>query len=384
MPFCKRKCPYCDFYSLTDFEDHRRYVDALLLQMEDYAMAASPFTVDTIYIGGGTPTVVSERLLYDLMDGIYRNFKVFLDAETTIEANPATVDLSSLKKYKKMGVNRISFGVQSLSDKELVTLGRLHTAQEAIKSYEMARKAGFDNVSVDLMYGVPGQTVKSFTDTLRRITELDPEHVSVYGLKIEPGTHFDEIKDTLEFPDEDTEFKMYESAIAMLRSRGYAQYEISNFAKPGKECRHNNVYWTLGEYLGIGPGAHSYFNGSRFSFKRDINAFIEAQEQPEADIDIIDENYRISPNERVGEYIMLSLRLTKGIDLREFTKQFGLDFEKMYGELLDAYVDGGFMTRLENGYAFTPKGMYVSNYILSDMLDFDSEIDRNIANGSDR
>jgi len=384
MPFCKRKCQYCDFYSVTDFDDYRRYVDALLLQMEDYSASASSFTVDTIYIGGGTPTVIPEKYLYDLIDGVYRNFKVFIDAETTIEANPATVGLSSLKKLRRMGVNRISFGAQSMIGSELETLGRLHGPDDVERTFDMARRAGFDNISLDLMYGLPGQTRATLAESLVRITDLEPEHISLYGLKIEPGTPFDARKDKLDLPDEETEYTMYEKSIEFLKSRGYDQYEISNFARKGRECQHNLRYWTCGEYLGLGPGAHSYFNGFRFSFKRDISAFIEAMERPENGVEIIDENYAITPNERVGEYIMLALRLTAGIDTAEFTKLFGLDFEKMYRELLKAYVDGGFMRRTEKGYAFTVKGMYVSNYILSSMLDFDSEIDRNIANGTDR
>ena len=384
MPFCKSKCPYCDFYSLTDFNDIDRYIDALLLQMEDYAEAAAPFTVDSIYIGGGTPSVVSDKMLYDLMDGVYRNFKVFMDAETTIEANPATVSVSILKKYLKMGINRISFGAQSMIDSELEAIGRIHDSEDIERCFDYARTAGFNNISLDLMYGLPGQTQRSLSASLHKAIEMRPEHISLYGLKIEPGTPFDAQKDKLALPGEDEEFSMYENSVALLESAGYGQYEISNFARRGKECQHNLRYWTCGEYLGLGPGAHSYFNGSRFSFKRDIEAFMNVMEQPDSDIEIIDENYRISPNERVGEYIMLNLRLKRGLDTAEFARLFNLDFEKMYSELLKAYIEGGFMIKTAKGYAFTVKGMYVSNYILSSMLDFDSEMDKNIANGTDR
>ena len=384
MPFCKKKCPYCDFYSQTDFDDFRRYADAMLLQMEDYSDAASSFTVDTIYIGGGTPSIVPEKIMYDIIDGIYRNFKVFIDAETTLEANPATLDLSALKKYRRMGINRLSIGAQSMVDSELDVLGRIHSASDVERSVDLARRAGFDNISLDLMYGVPDQTRRSLAISLAQAVALEPEHISLYGLKIEKGTRFDAIKDSLKLPDEEEEFGMYEDSIAYLADHGFEQYEISNFSLKGRECLHNMRYWTCGEYLGLGPGAHSYFNGSRFSFRRDINDYIEAMEQPESEVEIIDENYRISSSERVGEYIMLSLRLTRGIDVEEFSRTFSLDFDRMYGELLKAYIEGGFMKRTEKGYAFTVKGMYVSNYILSSMLDFDSEIDRNIANGTDR
>ncbi len=384
MPFCKSKCPYCDFYSVTDNDDYRRYIDAMLLQMEDYASSAEPFTVDTIYIGGGTPSVVPEKLMFELMDGVYRNFKVFIDAETTIEANPATVTLGQLKKYRKMGINRISFGAQSMCDNELRALSRLHDTEGFERSFELARKAGFDNISVDLMYGIPEQSPESLAKSISRIAELDPEHISLYGLKIEPGTPFDAIKETLALPDEDSEYQMYENSVSQLASLGYKQYEISNFCKPGRECQHNMRYWHCGEYLGLGPGAHSYFNGNRFSFKKSISDYITALEETDSDIDLTDECYKISPEERVGEYIMLALRTTAGIDTAEFNRLFNLDFERMYQDLLNAYVEGGFMTRTTRGYAFTVKGMYVSNYILSSMLDFDSEIGRNIANGTDK
>ena len=384
MPFCKSKCPYCDFYSVTDNNDYRRYIDAMLLQMEDYSSAASPFTVDTIYIGGGTPSVVPEKLMFELMDGVYRNFKVFIDAETTIEANPATVTLGQLKKYRKMGINRISFGAQSMCDNELKALSRLHNSGGIEESIALARKAGFDNISVDLMYGIPEQTPESLAKSIDAVAGLGVDHISLYGLKIEPNTPFDAIRDKLALPDEDTEYAMYESSVAQLAKLGYKQYEISNFCKNGRECLHNMRYWNCDEYLGLGPGAHSYFNGNRFSFKKSISDYIEALEDTESTLDITDECYKISPDERVGEYIMLTLRTTKGIDLAEFTKRFNLDFERMYDELLAAYVEGGFMTRTERGYAFTVKGMYVSNYILSSMLDFDSEIGRNIANGTDK
>ncbi|MDD6265730.1 MAG: radical SAM family heme chaperone HemW [Clostridia bacterium] len=381
VPFCANKCPYCDFYSRTDSREYGRYVDSLLLQMEDYSDAASNYTVDTVYIGGGTPTVIPDKDLLRLVDGIYENFRVFMDAETTVEANPATVTSSLLKKLKKLGVNRISFGVQSTCDNELKALGRIHDWSDACRSFGIAREAGFDNINIDLMYGIPEQTMESLRLTLERICELEPEHISLYNLKIEHGTRFDVIRDELALPDEDTEYEMYKFAIDFLKAHGYEQYEISNFAKPGYECQHNLRYWSCGEYLGLGPAAHSYFNGRRFSFKRDLESYMAAMENPEDEIDTVDENYTILPNERIGEYIMLGLRLNKGIDTVIFSKLFGLDFEKMFSDLLPAYVDSGFMTHEGTKYALTTKGMFVSNYILSSMLDFDSEAQESLCSG---
>lgn len=384
IPFCQSKCAYCDFYSVTGYDKFQRYTDAVLLQMEDYSSAASVYEVDTIFIGGGTPTVVPEKNILEIIDGTYSNFNILINAEVTIEANPATVTLPMLKKFMRSGINRISFGVQSTCNNELKSLSRIHTYEDFEKSFNLARKANFNNINVDIMYGIPEQTLESFKLTLNRICALGPEHISVYGLKIEEGTPFSQIKDSLLLPDEDTEFKMYEYAVDYLNANGYKQYEISNFAKPGMECRHNLKYWTCQEYLGLGPASHSYFNNTRFSFKCDIENYIEALEDADSTIDITDKNYPILPSERVGEYIMLNLRLKKGINIIEFKKMFGLDFEDMYKDLLGAYVENGFMDKTGNGYAFTTKGMYVSNYILSAMLDFDSEIDINIANGLDK
>lgn len=384
LPFCKSKCAYCDFYSVVGYSNIGKYIDTLMLQCEDYASSCEPYAVDTIFFGGGTPTIVPEKQFHELVDCIYENFKVTLDAEVTVEANPATVTQSQLKNFIKVGINRLSLGLQSSCDNELKKLSRVHTYEEFEKSYNMARKAGFKNINIDLMYGIPDQTFTSFSKTLEKVVALNPEHISLYNLKIEDSTPFGVIKDSLALPDEDTEFAMYEHAIEYLEKHGYEQYEISNFAKRGYECKHNLKYWTCQEYLGLGVAAHSYFRNTRFSFIKDIDAFVSAIEDTGNGDIITDENYTVEPKSRVGEYIMLSLRLKKGINTVEFSRLFGLDFDAMYKELLPAYVENGFMDKTPVGYAFTPKGMYVSNYILSSMLDFSSDIDRNIANGLDK
>lgn len=355
-----------------------------MLQCEDYSASCEPYAVDTVFLGGGTPTIVPEKDMLELIDCIYEHFHVTVDAEVTMEANPATVNLAQLKKYRKAGINRLSIGVQSACDNELKALSRIHTYEEFEKTYKQARKAGFDNINLDLMYGIPEQTMYSFKDTLEKTVALDPEHISLYNLKIEDSTPFGAIRDSLPLPDEDVEFEMYEYAIDYLTRHGYVQYEISNFAKPGYECKHNMKYWTCQEYLGLGTAAHSYFRNTRFSFIKDIDTFVSAIEDPDNGEVITDENYSISPTERVGEYIMLSLRLKSGINTAEFSRLFGMDFDAMYEDILPAYVENGFMDKTETGYAFTAKGMYVSNYILSSMLEFSSEIDKNIANGKDK
>lgn len=406
IPFCHAKCAYCDFYSQSGASDvlMQRYADALLLQMEDYSAAARGYVVDSVFIGGGTPTALPVDTMCEIISGIKRHFNLSRGAEFTIEANPATVSLASLKKYRKMGVNRLSIGLQSAQADELAALSRIHTLEDFEASYKAARQAGFNNISVDIMYGIPLQTADSFARTLDYVTAISPEHISVYGLKIEDGTPFARMRDTLILPDEDTEADMYLDCIYNLAARGYRQYEISNFAKPGRECRHNLKYWNAEEYLGLGCAAHSYFNNMRFSMKRDMMLYIDSmeadmtkggmltadgifmEEQHLKTAQPVDELYSLSPTERVGEYIMLRLRLTEGISSMEFSARFGLNFDALYGRRLQLYIDNGFMVYDGDRYFFTPKGMYVSNYILSTILDFDedSRIVGGIADGSDK
>ncbi len=389
MPFCKSKCPYCDFYSLErngEASDDlmRRYADALMLHIEDYSSSAQNREVDTIYIGGGTPSYMPVKYMLEIINSVKRNFNILPDAEISMEVNPATVDLSGFKKYVKAGVNRISIGMQSAIDEELRLLGRIHTFEEFKNAFQDARDAGIDNINVDIMYGIPGQTIGSLKETLARVIELSPEHISFYGLKIEDGTPFAERKKELSLPDEDTEYNMYVTAVEILEKHGYKQYEISNFARDGRECRHNLRYWNCMEYIGLGPGAHSYYNDHRFSFKKDIDLYISEIEAVSSENGIVDENYEISASERIGEYVMLRLRLNEGIDANDFAERFGLDFEKTYGKYLKTYTENGFMIKDGSRYAFTTAGRYVSNYILSAMIDFDSDITKGIADGSDK
>lgn len=407
IPFCHSKCAYCDFYSISDYSDSlmQRYVDALLLQMEDYSLAAKDYIVDSVFIGGGTPTALPVSSMCELISGIRRLFNLSKDVEFTMEANPATVTLEALTKYRKLGVNRISLGLQSCNADELNALSRIHSADDFAESLSVARQAGFENINADIMYGIPLQTADSFTRTLDFACRLGVEHLSVYGLKIEEGTPFGRMGDTLLLPDEDTEADMYLDCIRSLTVRGFHHYEISNFAIPGYECRHNLKYWNCEEYLGFGCAAHSYFSGIRFSMKRDIMLYIESMETDivnrtnslaTSDSEIteeqirkegpVDELYTLMPSERIGEYIMLKLRLTEGISAMEFERRFGMNFDAIYGRKLQIYIDNGFMTYNGDRYAFTPKGMYVSNYILSAILDFDedSRIIGGIADCSDK
>ncbi len=384
IPFCASKCPYCDFYSMTDTESATRYADALVLHMEDYSESAVPFDVDTIFIGGGTPTVMPTARLLDIIDGINDSFLVREDAEFTIKANPGTVTAGTLRRLRRAGVNRLSMGLQSAIPSELKALGRIHSFEDFEKSFLGARRAGFKNINADLMYGIPNQTKNSLFESLKRLIELDPEHISLYGLRIEDGTPYAKAKDKLPLPGEDAECEMYFEAVDFLAQNGYAQYEISNFSKPGKQCLHNLRYWNCEEYIGFGPGAHSYYGGRRFAYRRDTEAYIKNLEFPGSVPNLLSEDYAISPKERLGEYVMLRMRLNEGIDSDAFAVKFGISFDKMFAKFLPMYIKNGFMANEGRRYFFTPKGMFVSNYILSAMLDFDSDIVYGIANGSDR
>lgn len=375
IPFCLSKCAYCDFNSAPapDSQSITRYVNALIAHMERYRAGAKLYEPNTVFIGGGTPTCIPPEELYRLIKAVRRNFHLTKDAEFSIEANPATVEFETLRRLNRLGVNRISFGLQSAHDNELKILGRRHNRQDFVRSFRMARDAGFQNINVDLMFGIPYQTMQSLLHTLRFVVRLGPEHISLYDLKIEPGTKFyqnyDEIRSLL--PDEDLDADMYLQAIEYLRQMGYAQYEISNFARPGRMCLHNLKYWNCEEYLGFGVSAHSYFNGNRFAFTPDREKYCRAIEVPGSPIRLTVENETVEERERLGEYIMLRFRLTAGLDTREFIRRFGTSFDALYGHKLTRFLKGGYMSYHNGRYALTPQGMFVSNYILSDILEFE-------------
>ncbi len=373
IPFCMSKCAYCDFYSYVPKNEqvYERYANALISHIEHYRSAAASCAPDSVYIGGGTPTALPKEQLLKIVRAVRKNFSLAKNAEFTVEANPATVDLPTLRALRRAGVNRISFGLQSADQRELKALSRIHSRAEFEESYYMARRAKIENISVDLMFGIPHQTTESLLRSIDYVTRLDPEHISLYNLKIEPNTHFGKVgAANLALPDEDEEFRMYIQACQLLESRGYKQYEISNFAKPGKMSRHNLKYWNCEEYLGLGPSAHSYFNGTRFSFIPSINQYMKGIENMGSEIIISGGSEQIAGRAMMGEYIMLRFRLSEGLVLSDFQRKFGYDFEEMYGSKLRPYIEGGYMLRTRDSFALTPRGMFVSNYILSDILSY--------------
>ncbi len=384
IPFCRQKCAYCDFYSFVpnNPEIMERYVNALILHMQSYKGGARDYLVDTVFVGGGTPTALPPELLLKLIRAVRQKFSLTKGAEFTVEANPATVDAALLNRLRRAGVNRLSMGLQSANNDELAALSRVHRREDFAASFRAARRARIENINVDLMFGIPYQTKQSLLRTLRYVVHLEPEHISLYDLILEPGTPLFKRRNTLPFPTDDEEADMYLAAVDFLAQNGYAQYEVSNFARPGYQCLHNLKYWNCEEYLGLGVAAHSYFRDSRFSFIRNLDRYMNGLEIPTSRIKLTDENDVISPRERIGEYIMLRFRLTAGLSDRDFVRRFGFSFTRVYGGKMERYVRGGFATFADGVYALTPRGMFVSNYILSDLLDFEDLGQLNLFNGT--
>lgn len=340
----------------------RAYCGTLQAQIADKAAEFADYEVDTVYFGGGTPTYLPSELLCGLLAKVKAHFRVKEDAEITSECNPATVDAAYLTAMRQAGFNRLSIGAQSMHDAELKLLGRAHTAEDFCATVRMARDAGFENISADLMYGIPGQTRESFARSVRGICALGVQHMSAYALKIEQGTPFYKMRDKLDLPDEDTVADMYEDCVAILAEHGLLRYEISNFARTGYESRHNLKYWEYGEYLGLGAAAHSFAGGRRFAYD-DIRAYMSGT--PVVNV------YEVTnAQSEQDEYVMLGLRLERGVDKAAFEGRFGRAFDAVYGARLAPYIRAGFVADDAQTCRFTTKGFLVSNTILSDVLDF--------------
>lgn len=364
VPFCVQKCNYCDFCSFPRAtEDLKaRYVFELVRRISSMAEVCRGYRVETIYFGGGTPTLLPARDIARVLEAVSAHYSLSDTAEISVECNPGTVDGEYLAALRASGVNRLSVGLQSSSEAELRLLGRIHTAEDFLRCMDDARTAGFDNLSADVMFGIPAQTPESFRETLRFALLAEPSHISAYGLKIEEGTPFGRQRELLVLPDEDSEDEMYRNAVDILMRHGLERYEISNFARPGYESRHNLAYWTQKDYLGFGVAAHSYFENERFGASRDLGAFLRGE-------DVTESREAISAEERRREYLMLRMRLERGVERSDFDLRFGSGaFDRLYGEKLRRYIAGGFVRETDDGYAFTTAGFRVSNYILSELL----------------
>lgn len=366
IPFCKAKCDYCDFYSLPDREGVMDdYLKALLAHIKETAPMAKGWQVDTIYIGGGTPSFFGAKRIGAILKEIKRHFDVPRDAEITCEANPESADLKFLKAIRRAGVNRLSLGMQSACDAELKAVHRLHDFSQVIQAVENARKAKLKNLSLDLIYGLPGQTMESWQESLEAALELHPEHLSCYGLKVEPGTPLDgRVMRGEILPDDDTQADMYLWTVEKLRLMGYLQYEISNFARPGFQSRHNLKYWKSKPYVGFGPGAHSDFGGRRYSFVRDLDKYIRGILDGGP---VIDEDQIIPHRERGGEYLMLCLRTTHGIEEWEYRREFSMNFDPLE-QKLEEYERHGWAEKKDSRWRLTPKGFLVSNQLIGELM----------------
>lgn len=363
IPFCRSKCAYCDFYSLAGAEERMDdYCRALERHLAEVAPQAECHKADTVYFGGGTPSYLGAERLCRLLGSIRKLYKVDKHAEITLEANPdSATDRKTLKRLRKAGFNRLSLGVQSMDDALLQTIGRIHTRQQVQEAVAAARKAGFKNLSLDLIYGLPGQTMEGWEKTLSDAVGLHPEHLSCYGLKLEEGTPLYRRQRELTFPDEDMQADMYLYTVEFLKQCGYEQYEISNFAKPGFASRHNLKYWLMQEYAGFGPGAHSDFGNVRYGYARDLERYLKGEL-------VLQESETVDSDEREREYLMLRLRTVQGVDPREFEYRFRQRFAPL-AALLQQCAREGLAEQDENGWHLTAKGFLVSNRIIGLLQD---------------
>jgi len=365
IPFCRTKCLYCDFCSFVSRDDRQReaYVCALLREIE--ARGTKDYSVDTVYFGGGTPSLLSAEQIGRILGEIKESFNVSPDAEITLECNPMTVsdDDKYFKELRALGVNRLSLGVQSAIDGELKLIGRRHSFEDAKATFLAARGAGFVNISVDLMLGIPSQTLDSLRASANQVIKLGAEHISIYSLQLEEGTPLYRMRERYSLADDDAAADMYELVVKMMKDAGYRHYEISNFARGGRESKHNCKYWRLDEYLGLGLAAHSDFGGKRLENTRDMERYLGGEWlQAESDI---------SNSERGFEFLMLGFRTADGISKSEFLARFGVEFDEKYGEKVEKFKKMGYFCEKGDALALTERGFEVSNAILTEILDFD-------------
>ena len=373
IPFCAKKCDYCDFYSLTGADDKlmNRYAAALISHIEETARFTGKsakgrgLSVETVYFGGGTPTLFGASRLSKVLGALQKHYDFAASSEITLEANPGTVTFKELKKLRKAGFNRISFGVQAVQPELLKALGRIHTAEQAADAVRDAQKAGFDNISVDLLYGLPGQTAEMVTESLQSVFTWKVQHISFYGLKLEEGTPLHALQP--ELPSSDEQADVYLAAVELMREKGFEQYEISNFALRSYLCRHNMRYWTLDPYIGLGPAAHSDFGGRRYANIKDVKAYIEGVSTGGA---VIEDGQTVTLPlvERAGEYIMLGLRTVRGISSNEYTRLFKASFDSLEKKL-EQCAKWELAERQGDRWRLTPKGFLVSNRIIGELLD---------------
>ena len=368
IPFCRQKCLYCDFPSWAGKEEQmQEYVDALTKEIKNRSSEYADRKVVSVFFGGGTPTTLSIPMLEQLMQAVLENWDISEDAEITTEANPGTLDREMADALKKMGFNRLSMGVQAWQNRLLKELGRIHTIESFQENYQAVREAGFENVNTDLMFALPNQTMADWQETVKNIVTLEPEHISAYSLILEEGTPFFDRyeKGELEPAEEELDREMYHWAVDYLAEMGYEQYEISNFAKRGRQSRHNCIYWQAEEYLGMGLGSHSYMEGERFHNIYDLQEYIKA----DGDGSLLKEEIEvITEEDALAECMFLGLRLTEGVSFRRFRERFGQEMKNIYGSQIEELVRDDLLEEDETGIRLTRRGVDISNFVFEKFL----------------
>ncbi len=368
VPFCIKKCNYCDFNSFKlNQEDKKAYIESIITEMKIYSKQFNKDYFSTVFIGGGTPSILENKELKLLIDNIKDNFNIADDAEISIEANPGTLTKEKLETLYLGGVNRLSMGLQSSDKKHLESLGRIHSYEEFKKNFEIAREVGFENINVDLMFSLPNQTIEQWKQTLEDVVKLNPTHISAYSLIIEDETVFGKLYDEgkLELLDEELDLKMYYYTRDYLKENGYNQYEISNYAKNKKECKHNVLYWKCGQYLGLGPGSHSYLNEERFSNCKDIKTYCEKLRAFELPIEHIE---KLDKQDMMEEKIFMGLRMNEGINLKKFNEKFKVDFMQIYKNEVESLKNSGLVEIINSRLCLTNKGIDISNKVFVEFL----------------
>lgn len=383
IPFCVRKCNYCDFLSGPATEQKKdEYIHALMKEIRSYHSLSEEYEIATVFLGGGTPSSIDAKYIRDIMLTLEEVFEVRFsrnkDIEVTIEINPGTITKEKLLIYKEVGINRISFGLQSTEEEELRCLGRIHTYDEFVANYQLARELGFDNINIDLMSALPRQTVDSYERTLNKVISLNPEHISAYSLIIEEGTPFYElygeeanVEATVKLPSEEEERLMYERTRILLHEYGYERYEISNYAKPGYECKHNCTYWRRGDYLGLGSGSSSLIQHKRFSNVSELSEYIHIANDLE-DTSQLAKLYAnqelLTTKDEMEEFMFLGLRMMQGVSIKEFQICFEKDIYEVYGEVLEELYQNELLEQREGLIRLTTHGIDISNYVMSEFL----------------
>ena len=370
IPFCVRKCRYCDFLSFSSDDDTvRKYTDALIREISSKKNKEN--ITDTIFIGGGTPSLLDVKYIKEIFDSLYDNFNISDDAEITIEANPGTITKEKAKAYAELGINRVSMGLQSADNEALKKLGRIHDFNQFLESYDILRNEGMSNINVDIMSGLPGQSVAKYEETLYKVCAVNPEHISAYSLIVEEGTPFYQMYNPVdglrrdELPDEDSEREQYYMTRDILKDAGYFRYEISNYSKPGYECRHNTGYWRGVPYIGMGLGASSLWNGTRYNNTGDMSEYIRCSMKPDS---IAENVQKLTDTDRMEEFMFLGLRMTEGIQINEFYEKFGVTVNEVYGEVIKKYSDMKMLEINSENMKLTDKGVDVSNIIFADFI----------------